>query len=213
MELHFYPGQHLLLVRRAGHIRARYEAWGGPAAKGSDPRMAEEPTWPGTYYIHSIESYRTDTWPMSRIRWGTALQDKAELDDVWYRLRNGAWASVRKDHGISRTEILRAHQRTHGTLKIPATWIFNDFGPLAIRWFRDLNGNRQLDRHESLSGQMFHTTPDNEAEHQRRHPVRLLPSHGCIHLKPADRDELIAMGAFAARNVFTVYRNDERFKH
>lgn len=213
MELHFYPGQHLLLVRHAGRIRARYEARGGPASPGSDPRMAEEPTWPGIYYIHRVESYRTNTWPMSRIRWGTALQDKPVLDDVWYRLGSGAWASIKKDHRISRTDILRAHQRLHGTLKIPDTWIFNDFGPLAIRWFRDLNGNRRLDGRESLSGQMFHTTPENEAEHQRRSAVQLVPSHGCIHLKPSDRDELIRMGAFSAQTAFTVYRYDERFKH
>lgn len=46
MELHFYPGQHLLVVLEHGIVAGRFEAWGGPSAVGSDPYMPEEPTWP-----------------------------------------------------------------------------------------------------------------------------------------------------------------------
>lgn len=51
MELQFYPGQNLLVLKGKTGVVGRYEAWGGPASIGTDHRMPEEPTWPGTYII------------------------------------------------------------------------------------------------------------------------------------------------------------------
>jgi hypothetical protein len=130
--------------------------------------------------------------------------------DVWYQVRGGQWASVSKDHGISRQDIVDLHKDLYGTATVPSTWIFNDFGPLAIRWFKDLNGNRKLDGGERLSGQMFHTTPENEAQQALGKPVLLGPSHGCIHLKPADRNKLFHQGASKPKTVFIVHRYHER---
>lgn len=104
------------------------------------------------------------------------------------------------------------HKELYGKKLVPETWVFNDFGPIAIRWFKDLNGNKVLDGKERLSGQMFHTTPDNEAEVVLAAPVRLTPSHGCIHLKPNDRDRLFTIGAFKRGTSFTVYKYHERYK-
>lgn len=84
---------------------------------------------------------------------------------------------------------------------------------MAIRWFKDLNGNGVLDGKEALSGQMFHTTPDNEAQTANGEKVILAPSHGCIHLKPADRDRLSALGAFKPGTKFIVHRYDETYEH
>ncbi len=94
---------------------------------------------------------------------------------------------------------------------VPATWVFNDFGPLAIRWFKDLNGNRKLDKNERLSGQMFHTTAENEAQHARRARLQMVPSHGCIHLKPQDRETLFVIGAFKPGTTFIVHPYHDRF--
>jgi len=95
--------------------------------------------------------------------------------------------------------------------RIPPAWVFNDFGPVAIRWFKDLNGNKILDGKERLSGQMFHTTQFDEAAHARGLPVNLKPSHGCIHLKPADRDRLFSVGAFKPKTPFIVHKYNEKF--
>ncbi len=214
MELHFYPGQNLLIAKdKKTHYR--YEAWGGPSSMGSDPRMAEEPTWPGTYIIHGMQSYITPSWPMSKIRWGTELLDRPNKDpkksDVWYKLKSGKWGSVKNDIGVSRSILLKLNKEYYGVSTIPKKWVFNDFGPIVIRWFKDINGNKKLDKNERLSGQMFHTTPDNEAQHKRGKTVNLLPSHGCIHIKPADRDNLISMGAFKPETVFIVHKYNEKF--
>ncbi len=41
-------------------------------------------------------------------------------------------------------------------------------------------------------------------------PVNFVPSHGCIHLKPADRDKIFALGAFKPKTSFTVHKYNER---
>jgi hypothetical protein len=74
--------------------------------------------------------------------------------------------------------------------------VFNDFGPWAVRYFKDKNHNKKLDAGESLSGEMIHTTPENEGQIVKGEPVTLEPSHGCIHVSPADRDRFHAVGAF-----------------
>jgi len=210
MELHFFPGQNLLAIKKGDLYLSQYDAWGGPASIGSDPRMPEEPTWPGTYIIHSTHSYITPSWPYSKIKWGTALQDKPQINDVYYQLPNKKWASVKKDTGIERKKIIDQYFTYYGKMKVPPIWVFNDFGPIAIRWFKDTNGNKILDKKETLSGQMFHTTPDNEAEHLLGKPVKLVPSHGCIHLKPRDRDTILNLGAFKPKTIFVVHNYNEK---
>jgi len=213
MELHFYPGQNLLILKDKKKLVGRYEAWGGPASIGSDARMAEEPTWPGNYIIDKTHPYHTPTWPMSKIKWGTRLKDMPGKNDVWYELSNGKWGSIAKDIKIQRHELINEYKRLYDPTitKPPTQWIFNDFGPVAIRWFKDINGNKKLDGHERLSGQMFHTTPDNEAQHRTGNTVKLVPSHGCIHLKPIDRDVITSYGAFKPKTPFIVHKYDEHF--
>lgn len=213
MELHFFPGQHLLLVREKDEVKASVEAWGGPKEIGNDPSMPEEPTWPGEYRIGRSEAYRTPSWGWSVLKWGTPLQDKGEkLDDVWYRTSGGRWASIAKDYKISRRDIMRFNADLYSSFEVPKTWVFNDFGPLAIRWFKDLNNNGIMDGKEALSGQMFHTTQVNEAQAANGMKVRLVPSHGCIHLKPADRDRLIGMGVFRPGTKFIVHSYGEMYE-
>ncbi len=211
MELHFYPGKNLLVAKDELSIRGRYEAWGGPSSIGDDPRMAEEPTWPGEYIIDKAHPYRTNTWPLSRIKWGTPLRDMPAKNDVWYQLPEDKWGSIKADHKISRTDIINLYLNLYAVRKVPKKWVFNDFGPIAIRWFKDLNGNKVLDGKERLSGQMFHTTQANEAEHARGLPINMTYSHGCIHLKPAEREQLFAIGAFKPGTRFVVHKYHEAF--
>ena len=185
---------------------------------GQDPVMPERPTTAGSYLIDMAHAYRTPTWALSAIAWGTRLRDQPSADpaksDVWYQLRSGQWGSILKDKDIDRKSIIEFNEALYGedvTPKVPKTWIFNDFGPIAIRYFKDLNKNGILDGNEVLSGEMLHTTPDNEAQHKRGRSVRLHPSHGCIHLKPADRDTLFAIGAFRRGSPFIVHKYTDRF--
>lgn len=213
MDIHFYPGQDLLVVNKDDRSFSRFEAMGGPAKIGNDVRMAEEPTWPGQYIIDRAEAYRTPTWTMSKLAWGTKLRDMPSKLDIWYALPSGKWGSLNQLFGTAtRDVIMDMHNELYGKRKVPDTWVFNDFGPIAIRWYKDINRNKVLDGKELVSGQMFHTTPDNEAEAALGLPVRLMPSHGCIHLKPNDRNRLFAIGAFKQGTSFTVHKYYERHK-
>jgi hypothetical protein len=72
----------------------RVPAWGGPARPKSNGPMVANPTPPGRYIIYGVETYRTQTWPYSRIPWGTRLLDKPELKDIWYEFRPGAHGAM-----------------------------------------------------------------------------------------------------------------------
>jgi hypothetical protein len=221
-ELHFYPKRHLMLWQVDGAVVAGAEAWGGeqPDPKIHYDVMKPRPTTPGRYVIHSYEPYRTSTWPWSKIRWGTKLTISATGDDVLYEtgLAPRPWKRVQDAiPGISKTVIQRAYFELYGNTRkydpdgdyVPDIWVFNDFGAMAVRYFRDRNANRKLDAGESLSGEMIHTTPQNEAQTARGEPVTMESSHGCIHVSPADRDRLRAAGAFDKGTTLIIHTYDE----
>jgi hypothetical protein len=222
IELHFYPGQNMLAVldvsKNGTFVLKRVEAMGGPGTQINNGGMSANPTTPGDFIIDRIEAYRTPTWIYSSIKWGTPILDKPDIngikykDDVWYKTSSGKWASLKNDYKITRSDILKMHIYLYGESKVPDKWIFNDFGPVAIRWFKDKNKNGKLDDGEELSGEMFHTTPDNEAQTALNMNVVLVPSHGCIHLKPTDRDNLLTIGAFKSGTKFKVYKYQEVFQ-
>jgi hypothetical protein len=183
---------------------------GGPATPGSDPQMQEIPTTTSIYIIDSVGPYTTSSWPASKLKWGTELKDMKK--DVWYKLKSGKWGSIKNDIGMTRNEVRDYNKALYGRYVVPKTWLFNDFGPLAIRYFRDINNNRKLDKAigERLSGEMIHTTPENEAQYQTGKTVQLGPSHGCVHIKPQDRQVLQGMDAFNSGTTFVVHGYSER---
>jgi hypothetical protein len=208
-ELHFYPGEHALLWMVNGKAEIRAKAWGGeePDPKKNYEVMAPRPTTPGRYVVYSYAPYRTNTWAFSKIVWGTRLSVDPSGKQVMYATGNAKqpWANVEnKIPGLTPKVIRAQYTALYGTSGkydsngdgIPDIWVFNDFGPWAVRYYADKNKNKKLDAGESLSGEMFHTTPDNEAEVATGQSVNLAPSHGCIHLDPTERDKLHNAGAF-----------------
>ena len=81
------------------------------------------------------------------------------------------------------------------------------FEGLAIRYFKDRNNDGRLDAGETLSGEMFHTTPDNEASPA----ASMYESHGCIHLRPAQRDRMMNAGGFRRGMPLVIHTYSERF--
>lgn len=185
------------------------EAWGG---EEPDPTirydvMKPRPTTPGRYVIYSYAPYRTNTWDMSKIAWGTRLTLDFSSKHVLYETGSTTrhWLRVEdKIWGATPAEIKRVYRAYFGEDRkydsdgdgIPDRWVFNDFGPWAVRYFRDRNRNKKLDPGETLSGEMIHTTPENEWQVATGESVKLRPSHGCIHVSPIIRDKLHAAGAF-----------------
>jgi len=208
-ELHFYPGEHKLIWVVNGKAAIRAEAWGGeePVAGVKYSIMKPRPTTPGRYVIYSYAPYRTNTWPWSKIVWGTKLGLDPTGKHVVYEtgIRTNPWSKVEnKIPGVTLAAIKHQYYVLYGSSGkfdsngdgIPDFWVSNDFGAWAVRYFPDKNWNKKLDADESLSGEMFHTTPDNEAQVAKGEPVTFTPSHGCIHLNPIERDKLQKSGAF-----------------
>lgn len=230
-ELHFYPGIKTMAfiskTDKGTALLLKCTAIGGPQTGGSDTRMKEIPTTPGKYIIKNMEAYRTDSWTYSKIKWGTKLKDmpketvkithkngitKTYIGDIWYKLPSGKYGSVGKDLSLTRDKIIKKNMDLYGKNEVPSEWIFNDFGPIAIRYFKDSNNNKIFDGNEKLMGEMIHTTPVNEAEQFQGYTVDLVESHGCVHIKPSDRDKLKVLGAFKKGTSFIVHKYTEVYR-
>jgi hypothetical protein len=208
-ELHFFPGVHRMIWLDASKAPVVAEAWGGeePALGVVYNVMKPQPTTPGRYVIYSYAPYRTNTWATSKLPWGTKLK----LDTVGNRVLYGTgmtsrpWLPIQALIPDATPDVIRNTYFAwygHSTKYdpdgdgVPDVWVFNDFGPWAVRYFKDKNRNKKLDAGESLSGEMVHTTPQNEGQLVKGESVKLGPSHGCIHVSPFDRDRFHTLGAF-----------------
>ncbi|MDB4975003.1 MAG: hypothetical protein JWN48_3344 [Myxococcaceae bacterium] len=222
-QLHFYPQAFLLVWVVDGMVVQRAEAWGGasPQAGIDYGRMAPRRTTPGRYVIESHGPYITRTWPASRIPWGTPLQRATDPNDVLYATgqTKSPWGSVKTKTGWARNDVKQTFLYLYGASGrrlydpdgdgIPERWVFNDFGPIAVRYYVDKNRNQRRDRGERLSGEMIHTTPQDEAATARGQTPALSYSHGCVHVSPVDRDRFLALGAFEPGVDFIIHDDGE----
>jgi hypothetical protein len=236
-EVHFYPGSRIMVYVAGNKVKAIAEAWGGPVTKQPlRPRekMAAGPTTAGKFVIDRMEAYRTDSWQMSKIRWGTPIRgSRTDTRKLEYLSESGKWrpstimiedevpdpkrkGKVKKVHRLLNTmDVLFLNFHYRHSHEFPDTWLFNDFGPVAVRYYRDRNSNRKRDANEKLSGEMIHTTPLNEGQSDifkgDFREVELVESHGCIHIRPIDRQTFIDAGAFRQGMTLVVHSYDQIF--
>lgn len=179
----------------------------------------------GRFTILSIAKHISGSrWNWSAIPWGAPV--RMDIDAVYVKLNNKwrklssthpAWlANYKKDPNPEQrllTELeMRysavdpnsgfSYRKMYGGKDLDS-WIFNDFGHVSIKYFRDANNNGRFDQgSDEMISDFVHTTPDSEAqtEYSRTHPTGIAPvipltySHGCIHVKPTDIDMLVARG-------------------
>jgi len=221
-QLHFFPGSRLLLWLKGKTIVGKIEAWGGEKpAKHVHYRPGTRPglTTPGTYVIYAIGPYvsPTNKWVNSKIAWGTPLIVSPHGDRILYKT-GLTWAPI--DHlipGLDRATVQEMFNVFYGSDPkydsnrdgVPDTWIFNDFGPISIRYFTDSNRNRKLDAGERKMGEMIHTTPQDEHATDLGQDPRLQRSHGCIHVKPGGRDFFSSLGAFKVGQLMVTHGERE----
>jgi hypothetical protein len=183
-----------------------YPGVGGPEKK----KMASDgfgagPTDAGEYavaYCAPHSSYRYPDW--SKITWGTKLKEAKRGEILAFQ--KGRWVPLRTITPVSRDEILDYHEELYGTRVVPKTWVFNDFGHITCYYFKDLNKNRRRDKEEGIHPEFFHTTPIDEANTAIGQSVILTESHGCIHVKPQDIDEMVDKGYLAKGNLVFIHK-------
>lgn len=227
-QIHFFPLPKRLLWTLGTRIRLDVEAWGGVERVPHrhfphdliDGGMWPQPTTPGIYVISGWGPYHTNSWELSRIPWGTELRLDSTGQHVMYNtgLMSQPWRPLESIIPVATLGWVRDQFQSvwHRDPRhdqngdgVPDTWIFNDFGPIAINYFRDTNRNRKRDAGEKMMGEMIHTTPDNEAETAQGKAVRLDNSHGCIHVRPADLSRLLTQNALRVGELLVVHKPNE----
>jgi hypothetical protein len=193
----------IIHVRVKGKEVARFFARGGPPFRGRDPNAPSHfiaPTPAGRYRLGYGMAVTAPSWAFSQLPWDTPIRevDTATGKDVQYK-RGKRWRSTKKlKTPLSRADILNAEEALGRARAVPSQWNLNDFGKLAYH----VRGTKSY----------VHTTPETEEQYRRGRPEKLTFSHGCIHIKPSDRDIMIARGYLQAGVRLIVRKYRQRSK-
>jgi hypothetical protein len=197
-------GEGTIYVRVGGAIVASYRARGGPPAPLDDSELQHVavPTAPGAYKLGAGRPHVTSNWPLSQIPWGAEIRKNE--DGYQYRSAgrtSWSWAtrkSAREGGGLNTPLSTDDFEELPEVIRDGVSyliWNKNDFGPIA--W-------------NLVPGDQYvHTTPIAEAQTARGAPTNLELSHGCIHLDPRERDEMVQRGYLGEGIPLVVRRWDE----
>jgi hypothetical protein len=192
---------------------AMFDAVGGPTKlqKAPGDRYWAGPTDAGTYRGARCGQHSSPSYPdWSKIRWGSEVREVGGEIQVKH---DGKWQPLSKlSPKLTKMDLMLKNLEYWNKFEMPTEWRFNDFGHVTCYFYKDLNGNGRLDTDagEDIHKEYFHTTPPDEANTAAGRPVKLVESHGCIHLKPNDIDDMIAKGYFQAGNTVLVHKYSEK---
>lgn len=175
--------------------------WPPKDVMGGDKHM-KTPTRSGRFVVAKIEkhiSYGKYAF-YSGIAWGTPLREYNKKVQI---KRNGVWVDLSSIPAFSKyaeKDVLKVLKESYASLmhdpmlkELPDSWIYNDFGHISIKYFKDLDGNFKLNGKETILGDFIHTTPGDELRSAKGQEVILGESHGCIHVKPKDIDTMLSI--------------------
>jgi hypothetical protein len=170
-------GEGRLYIKVGGKLVAQYRARGGPPRKIKDfDGHTADPTQ-GSYTLGGQQKgFTTKSWNNSQIPWGADIR---EGRDGGYEYRQDGTSAWKRDPtGLDAADYAALPDQDGDGTK---DWNKNDFGDSAWR----LQGS---------PGFLVHTTPETEEAAAVGDEVELTISHGCIHIDPNERDEMMARG-------------------
>jgi RHS repeat-associated protein len=183
-------------------------AAGGPSKSqmGSDGFMMT-PTDSGKFRIFGSWAHSSSRYPAwSAVPWGSKLKERR--GKLYIKVR-GKWSLLSKYSNVTKTEIMDYYDDLYGKRILPDKWVFNDFGHLTFFYYKDRNNNKKLDKgKEKIHGEFIHSSPDTEAMTAQGQKVKLkhlYVSHGCIHIRPIDIDEILKKGYLKKGYEFIVH--------
>jgi len=184
----------------------KYEMAGGPPPgnrqAGPGGHVADF-TPPGEYTLDHAEHHTTANWPLSVVPWGAHI--RLTEGDVEYQVGQ-TWILATGPRGTVTRAMQLFAQRTNVQIapedaarearrlffqrgSLITVWTYNDFD----KW----SWNLKRDGHRSAY--YIHTTARAERESLLDPPqYESEQSHGCVHIRPADRDEMMSRGYLAA---------------
>jgi hypothetical protein len=190
-----------------GHNESYLAAAGPPPGAGYQDRGGHSAgvTPKGHYTLGPKEHHTTQNWPMSVVPWGAPLrlnngEVEYQVGKTWH-VATGPRGTVTqaqhlfnvRDNQPDASNMLDGIRRIFvddtGKLRTD-TYNLNDFGKWA--WNLKQNGAR--------TAYYLHTTPDNENSAIQY----LFNSHGCVHIFPPDRDDMMQKGYLREGTPFKV---------
>jgi hypothetical protein len=198
-----------IYVVLGGQVVANYAACGGPKEGQPDQGHSAGPTPPGHYTLGLRHHHVTLNWWPSCIPWGASIR-RAENGEVEFDDGNG-WKPATGDGAPMNIALVRSRaiamlpalapeivrraarqafavDPTNPTSPLVTIWERNDFG----KWAFNL-------RCDGKSTPYYvHTTPTDEYATAHNLAFSLVQSHGCIHVRPDDRDKMMTEGYLAA---------------
>lgn len=205
-----------------GHIHVNdgpetFDVAGGPPTVTKTPGgHVATPTPAGTYVLDSAEHHTTSGWPGSVVPWGARLREVAEV--VQYET-NGKWVDASGPNGRVTHAVLKFAARSRDPISpliasrqarqmfydqhsghLSPVWKSNDFGIWS--WNLKLNGLRTVF--------FIHTTPDDENAGNSDFDLRR--SHGCLHIRPKERDVMMGKGYLREGTTVIVKRYKDRWR-
>jgi hypothetical protein len=216
IKIVLYPGELQDGTTTRGHLyiyvddqlTAQFAACAGPSGPDHADRGGHTagPTPAGNYILGPAEHHTTSGWPLSTIPWGADLRRRDDGEIEWskdgetWRLATGPDGDLTQagvafqERSLGRPltdEELQATSDQYRRIlldpdgNLEAKYHKNDFG----EWAWNLNQPAG-----SRTPYFLHTTPSDEAATASGQPVMLTNSHGCIHITPADRDQMVDQG-------------------
>jgi hypothetical protein len=201
-----------------GHIyvndgNEKFEVAGGPRTPVRDGGgHTATRTPPGHYVLDRAEHHTTSGWPNSVVPWGARIR---EVDEVVQFQVGDRWIDASGSLGKVTEAYLLWYHRSNRRITtaiasryarqmfykdgvLMSQWLLNDFGQSS--WNLKKNGAR--------TAFFIHTTPEDEAMGSR--PFELTQSHGCLHIRPSDRDTMVNKGYLAKGVAVIVKRYEDR---
>jgi hypothetical protein len=190
-----------------GHIYAvgergvkAYDAVGGPPPgqgfRDVGGHLADV-TPAGRYVLDRAEHHITDSWPRSVVPWGAEIRDNDGI--VEYRA-GGIWKPASGRFGEVTHAIIQfvARSNQHVDLMnadILSRDMFFSRGVLISPWNRNDFGkwSWNLKKDGQRTAFYIHTVPVDDVSSDPG-AFTIEQSHGCIHIRPRDRDDMVQRG-------------------
>lgn len=219
-----YPGESTNRLGQAvGHLYVndgpeRFDVAGGPPTLrpivDAGGHTATR-TPPGRYTLGPAEHHTTQGWPKSVVPWGAALREVNEI--VQYQV-SGRWIDASGVNGNVTQAILMFAAKSKRPMPVlvasrHARQMFYDqqSGKLKLQWrendFGKWSWNLRLRGHRTVF--FVHTTPVDEAAGAS--DFELVESHGCLHIRPKDRDTMVGKGYLRESTTLIVKTYEDRW--